>query len=104
VHFIFDGGELDDDVPIELQDSELDDYRFVEPGDLAGYLPPIIAARVTAALRSRAAGGAGAAGGADGAAGGTGGAGGAGGAAYLPQALGHASGLAPGVAPGVAPP
>ena len=58
VHFIFDGGELDDAVPIKLQDSELDGYRFVEPGDLASYLPPVIAARVTAALRSRAAGGA----------------------------------------------
>jgi hypothetical protein len=58
VHFIFDGGELDDDVPIELQETELDDYRFVEPGDLASYLPPIIAARVTAALRSRVTGGA----------------------------------------------
>jgi 8-oxo-dGTP diphosphatase len=58
VHFIFDGGELDDDVRIELQHEELDDYRFVEPGDLASYLPPVIAARVTAALRSRAAGGA----------------------------------------------
>jgi len=90
VHFIFDGGELDDDVPIDLQDDELDEYRFVEPGDLASYLPPIIAARVTAALRSRAAG---AAGGADGAAGG------AGGAAYLPQVLGQAPGVAPGVAP-----
>jgi hypothetical protein len=41
-----------------LQDEELDDYRFVEPGDLASYLPPTIAARVTAALRSRTAGGA----------------------------------------------
>jgi 8-oxo-dGTP diphosphatase len=58
VHFIFDGGELDDDVPIELQETELDDYLFVEPGDLASYLPPIIAARVTAALRSRVTGGA----------------------------------------------
>ena len=58
VHFIFDGGELDDDVPIELQDEELDEYRFVEPGDLASYLPPVITARVTAALRSRATGGA----------------------------------------------
>jgi hypothetical protein len=89
VHFIFDGGELDDDVSIDLQDDELDEYRFIEPGDLASYLPPIIAARVTAALRSRAAGGAGgagAAGGADGA---------AGGAAYLPQALGQAPGVAP---------
>jgi 8-oxo-dGTP diphosphatase len=58
VHFIFDGGELGDDVPIELQHEELDGYRFVEPGDLASYLPPVIAARVTAALRSRAADGA----------------------------------------------
>jgi 8-oxo-dGTP diphosphatase len=71
VHFIFDGGELDDDVPIELQDEELDEYRFVEPGDLASYLPPVIAARVTAALRSRVAGG----------------------AAYLPQAPGRSPGL-----------
>jgi hypothetical protein len=74
-----------------LQDDELDEYRFVEPGDLASYLPPIIAARVTAALRSRAAGRAGGAGGADGAAGR---AGRAGGAAYLPQVLGQAPGVA----------
>jgi 8-oxo-dGTP pyrophosphatase MutT (NUDIX family) len=56
VHFVFDGGELDDDAPIALQYEELDEYRFVSPGELASYLPPIIAARVTAALRSRAAG------------------------------------------------
>jgi ADP-ribose pyrophosphatase YjhB (NUDIX family) len=56
VHFVFDGGELDGDAPIALQEEELDDYRFVEAGDLAGYLPPFIDARVTAALRSRAAG------------------------------------------------
>jgi len=58
MHFVFDGGTLASDVSIRLQAEELDDYRFVEPGDLASYLPPIIAARVTAALRSRAAGGA----------------------------------------------
>ena len=57
VHFIFDGGELDDDVPIRLQEAELDDYRFTEPGDLASYLPPFLAARVAAALRARVAGG-----------------------------------------------
>jgi 8-oxo-dGTP diphosphatase len=57
VHFIFEGGELDDDAPIHLQEEELDEYRFVEAGDLSRYLPPIIASRVTAALRSRAAGG-----------------------------------------------
>jgi 8-oxo-dGTP pyrophosphatase MutT (NUDIX family) len=56
VHFVFDGGELDDDVPIVLQYEELDEYRFVPPGELASYLPPVITARVIAALRSRAAG------------------------------------------------
>jgi 8-oxo-dGTP diphosphatase len=56
VHFVFDGGVLADDAPVRLQESELDHYRFVDPGDLASYLPPIISARVTAALRSRAAG------------------------------------------------
>jgi 8-oxo-dGTP diphosphatase len=57
VHFIFEGGELDDGVTIALQESELDEYRFVEPSDLDGYLPAFIAARVAAALRSRTAGG-----------------------------------------------
>jgi 8-oxo-dGTP diphosphatase len=56
VHFVFDGGVLADDVPVRLQESELDHYRFVESADLAGYLPPIISARVTAALRGRATG------------------------------------------------
>jgi len=54
VHFIFDGGELDVATPIRLQVSELDEYRFVDPADLAGYLPPFMQARVTAALRRRA--------------------------------------------------
>jgi len=56
VHFVFDGGVLDDDAPIQLQASELDDYRFVECADLASYLPPIISARVAAALRGRGTG------------------------------------------------
>jgi 8-oxo-dGTP diphosphatase len=56
VHFIFDGGVLEDDVPIRLQPEELDDYRFVDPGDLDGYLPPFMTARVSAALRARTAG------------------------------------------------
>ena len=56
VHFVFDGGVLADDTPIRLQESELDDYRFVEAGDLDRYLPPLIAARVAAALRGREAG------------------------------------------------
>ncbi len=58
VHFIFDGGELDDGVPIRLQESELDDYRFVEPGEVDRYLPVRLAARVAAALGSRVTGGA----------------------------------------------
>ena len=56
VHFVFDGGVLTDDTPIRLQESELDDYRFVDAGDLACYLPPVISARVAAALRSRGTG------------------------------------------------
>jgi 8-oxo-dGTP diphosphatase len=56
VHFVFDGGVLADDAPIRLQESELDHYRFVDPDDLASYLPPIISARVTAALCSRGTG------------------------------------------------
>jgi 8-oxo-dGTP diphosphatase len=56
VHFVFDGGVLADDAPVRLQESELDHYRFVESADLASYLPPIISARVTAALRGRATG------------------------------------------------
>ncbi len=53
VHFVFDGGELASVVPIRLQEDELDDYRFVAPADAPGYLPPVISARVAAAVRSR---------------------------------------------------
>ena len=56
VHFVFDGGVLADDVPIRLQSSELDDYRFVGAGDLDRYLPPLISARVAAGLRARGGG------------------------------------------------
>jgi 8-oxo-dGTP diphosphatase len=56
VHFVFDGGVLADDAPIRLQESELDGYRFVDADELSGYLPPMITARVTAALRSRGTG------------------------------------------------
>jgi 8-oxo-dGTP diphosphatase len=58
VSFIFDGGELADDAPIRLQEEELDEYRFVEAGQLDRYLPPVIERRVSAALRSRVTGGA----------------------------------------------
>ncbi len=53
VHFVFDGGVLADDVPIELQEDELDDYRFVAPAEAPGYLPPIISARVALAVSGR---------------------------------------------------
>ena len=56
VHFVFDGGVLGDDAPIRLQESELDHYRFVGSADLVSYVPPIISARVTAALRGRGTG------------------------------------------------
>ena len=56
VHFVFDGGVLADDVPIRLQEEELDEYRFVEPAVLDDYLPLIISTRVAAALRGRDAG------------------------------------------------
>ena len=53
VHFVFDGGMLADDAPIQLQEDELDDYRFVAPADAPGYLPPVSSARVAAAVRGR---------------------------------------------------
>ena len=56
VSFIFDGGVLPEHAPIRLQEDELDGYRFVEPGELAGYLPAFLATRVSAALAGRAAG------------------------------------------------
>jgi hypothetical protein len=56
VHFVFDGGTLADDVPIQLQQDELEEYRFVGPADLDGYLPTVISTRVAAAVRGRGTG------------------------------------------------
>jgi 8-oxo-dGTP diphosphatase len=56
VHFIFNGGELADGAPIRLQAEELDDYRFVDVGELAGYLPGYMVTRMTAAVAGRARG------------------------------------------------
>jgi 8-oxo-dGTP diphosphatase len=56
VAFIFDGGVLEEHAPIRLQEDELDDYRFAERGELAGYLPAFLTARVSAALLGRATG------------------------------------------------
>ncbi len=53
MHFVFDGGTLADGTPIRLQAEELDDYRFVELGQLGEYLPELISARVVAAVRGR---------------------------------------------------
>ena len=53
MHFVFDGGVLADDVPIQLQEDELDEFRFVQPTALDDYLPPIISTRVSAGLRAR---------------------------------------------------
>ncbi len=56
VVFVFDGGVLAEDIRIELQESELDEYRFVAAGDLDRYLPPMMSARVSAAWRNRGSG------------------------------------------------
>jgi 8-oxo-dGTP diphosphatase len=53
VSFLFDGGVLADAGGIRLQEEELDDWEFVEPGQLAGYLPRFLLARVTGALTAR---------------------------------------------------
>jgi hypothetical protein len=43
-------------VPVQLQEDELDEFRFVEPTALDDYLPPIISMRVAAAIRGRGTG------------------------------------------------
>ena len=58
IAFLFDGGVLADASAIVLQESELDDYRFVAPSAVAGYLPPHMTARVESGLRARNSGGA----------------------------------------------
>jgi 8-oxo-dGTP diphosphatase len=58
VAFVFDGGVLADDPGIVLQEEELDEFRFVAPSALAGYLPSHMAVRVGSALRARGHGGA----------------------------------------------
>jgi 8-oxo-dGTP diphosphatase len=58
VFFVFDGGEAAAGTPIRLQAEELEDHRYVDPGELASHLPPLMEARVRAALAARAEGGA----------------------------------------------
>ena len=53
VHWVYDGGTIPAATPVTLQAEELDEYRFVAPAGLPDYLPPVITARVVAALRAR---------------------------------------------------
>ena len=56
MHFMFDGGLLDDDAAIVIQEAELDGYRFTAVGDLPGYLAAYGLTRVSGALRARESG------------------------------------------------
>ncbi|HVB43917.1 MAG TPA: NUDIX hydrolase [Streptosporangiaceae bacterium] len=56
MHFLFDGGSLEDGGQIVLQEAELDGFRFTEPGELSQYLPPHGQSRVGGALRARESG------------------------------------------------
>ena len=53
LHFIFDGGVLnDDDIKrIALEKSELSEYRFLPEYELKSYLPNALLTRLTASLR-----------------------------------------------------
>ena len=53
MHLVFDGGTLRDGTGIRLQHEELDESRFVRPGEVTSFLPPYAAPRVTAALHAR---------------------------------------------------
>ena len=56
MHFVFDGGVLEDGSQIVLQHEELDHFRFTEQAELASYLAPYGIRRVSAALAGRASG------------------------------------------------
>jgi len=56
MHFVFDGGQLDDGSGIVIQEAELDGFRFVAPDDLPGYLPGYGLARIRGAVRARESG------------------------------------------------
>jgi ADP-ribose pyrophosphatase YjhB (NUDIX family) len=53
MHFVFDGGHLNDGSGIVIQEAELDGFEFVAPPDLPPYLPAYGLARVRGALRAR---------------------------------------------------
>jgi len=52
LRFIFDGGELTPGqvASIKLDRDELSEFRFVHPGELAGYVIPVLARRLQACL------------------------------------------------------
>ena len=56
IAFVFDGGVLADPSAIVLQESELDEFRFVPPSAVPGHLPSRMAVRVASALGARGAG------------------------------------------------
>lgn len=56
MHFLFDGGALEDGAGIVLQREELDDFRFTDPAEVSGYLAPYGVRRLAAALAGRASG------------------------------------------------
>jgi 8-oxo-dGTP diphosphatase len=56
MHFVFDGGTLGSGAGVVLQREELDDFRFTDPAEVAGYLAPYGVRRVAAALEARARG------------------------------------------------
>jgi len=56
MHFVFDGGLLDDGAGIVIQEAELDGYRFTAAAELTGCLPAYGLTRVTGALRARESG------------------------------------------------
>jgi 8-oxo-dGTP diphosphatase len=56
MHFVFDGGILEDGQEIVLQQEELDEFRFAEPEGLAGLLAAHGLTRVIAAIEGRALG------------------------------------------------
>ena len=56
MHFVFDGGSVSEGTRIVVQQEELDDFQFADPGQLASYAPGYVTDRIAAALAARASG------------------------------------------------
>ncbi len=54
MHFLFDGGQVDDPSEIVVQESELDGFTFATEAELPALLPPRGLERLTAALSALA--------------------------------------------------